>query len=636
MLGAKHSSYKAETSGNLVQANGWLRLLTHKTMATVSLLAVLHFISVDGISQQTGQAGSGSDIERLKEEVRQLKELINELRRQDKGIENHLTFAPEVELQEEDYAQARLRFHTRLVRKAASPQAWQPIKPPAGVSEIEFPSGGLRLKAWINRPSDEKRQYPAVLFLHGGFAFETSDWEQTKPFRDAGFVVMTPILRGENGQPGAFSYFYEEVNDVLAAGEYLRTQPYVDAKRLFVAGHSVGGTMTLLAAMASNRFRAAASYSGAPYWPPFTASSDLPFNKGDPREILLRSPIAFANSVKCPLRLYYGADEAPFFRLMNQRFAALAARRGLNVEANEMDGNHVSHVRRSMMQSILFFRKIAPAESTLAKVDALPLPKTLELDLGNKLKMRFVRIEPGKYQMGSSPSEVGRGDDEFQHEVEIAKPIGVGVYEVTQAQYRQVMGRNPSDYAIKGDEWEEVLGMNTDDFPVENVSWEDAMDFCRIVSMSPAVRDKDWIVDLPTEEEWEYAGRAGTETPFSFGNMLSSEQANFNGNKPYGGAAKGKVIGRPTPAGSYAPNAWGLYDMHGNLFEWCKDSYERNYESKNKSGNSERMARGGAYLSNGTECRSAARHHFPPSARASGIGFRVVLRRLETSAQASQ
>src|SRR5216117_2823328 len=132
--------------------------------------------------------------------------------------------------------------------------------------------------------------------------------------------------------------------------------------------------MTLLAALASHRFRAAAAFSGAPYSPRFTGARDLPFDKSDPREIQLRSPIAYASSVKCPLRLYYGTEEAPFFGVMSQRFAALAKRRGLNVEALEIEGNHGSHVRWSMMQSIAFFQKIAAQENTPWKGEVAPLP----------------------------------------------------------------------------------------------------------------------------------------------------------------------------------------------------------------------------------------------------------------------
>jgi hypothetical protein len=171
-------------------------------------------------------------VEKLK--VRQLKAQLDELRIQSKTLANHLIFAPEVEVQKEDYAQARLRFRTKLLRKGPSPQPWSPIKSPAGVTEIKYASGALRLKAWVNRPADQSRKRPAVLFLHGGFALSMGDWEQTTPYRDAGFVVMVPMLRRENGQRGAFSYFYDEVDDVLAAAEYLSTQPYVDSNHLFL------------------------------------------------------------------------------------------------------------------------------------------------------------------------------------------------------------------------------------------------------------------------------------------------------------------------------------------------------------------------------------------------------------------
>ena len=579
-----------------------------------------------GAANRVGQADPAQDIERLKEEVRQLKELIKEMRGQNKAIENHLTIAPEVEVQKEDYAQARLRFHTRLMRKGPAPQSWKPVKPPAGVSEIEYPSGDLRLKAWVNRPADETHRYPAVLFLHGGFSFDTSDWDETKPYRDAGFIVLTPLLRAENGQPGAFSYYYDEVCDVLAAADYLSKQPYVDAKRLFVAGHSVGGTMTLYAALASRRFCAAAAFSGGPY---FIDRPDLPFDKSDPREILLRSPIAYAGSVKCPLRLYYGTEEASFFGPMNQRFAALAKRHGLNVEALEIEGNHGSHVRWSIPQSIVFFQKVAAQENAPWKGEIVSLPKASEIDLGEGVRMKFVRIEPGKFQMGSPPEEMGRRDDEAQHEVEITQSYCLGIYEVTQAQFRQVMGRKPSYFSLQGDGWEKVFGLNTDDFPVESVSWDEARDFCRIVSMLPEVRNKGWIVDLPTEAEWEYACRAGTETPFSFGSALSSQQANFDGNNPYGGAAKGEFLNRSTKVGSYAPNAWGLFDMQGNVLEWCKDSYDKNYRNKDQKDASERVTRGGLWLSGGRNCRAAFRQPVSPSTRASGVGFRVVVRFME-------
>jgi dienelactone hydrolase len=418
--------------------------------------------------EQPGQTEPAKEIEKLKEEIRQLKAQMDELRAQSKAIENHLLFAPGVEVQHEDYAQARSRFQTKLLRKGPSPQGWTPTKPPEGVSEVEYASGELRLKAWVNRPTDQTRKFPAVLFLHGGFSFDLGDWDQTKPYRDAGFVVLTPILRAENGQPGAWSYFYDEVDDVLAAAEYLSKQPYVDANRLFVAGHSVGGTMTLLAALASQHFRAAASFDGACYRPEFvTRAKSMPYDSSDPRESQLRSPIVYASSFKCPLRLYYATESASIAQVMSRRTAALAKRRGLDVEAVEIEGNHATHVPRAMMQSIAFFQRISSQEIAPWHGEIATLPKTLELDLSDGIKMKLVRIEPGKFQMGSPPDEAKRRDDEARHEVEITKPYCLGVYTVTQAQYRQVMGMKPSFFSPKGNGRNKVAGLNTDDFPVE-------------------------------------------------------------------------------------------------------------------------------------------------------------------------
>ena len=210
--------------------------------------------------------------------------------------------------------------------------------------------------------------------------------------------------------------------------------------------------------------------------------------------------------------------------------------------------------------------------------------------------------------------------------VEIAKPFCLGVHAVTQAQYKQIMGLKPSRFSANGDERDKVAGLNTDQFPVENVSWDEATDFCRIASLLPAVRDKGWVVDLPTEAQWEYACRAGTETAFHYGDTLSSRQANFNGEKPYGGAPKGEFLRRTSKVGSYPANAWGLFEMHGNVLQWCKDKYEKNYQNSAKKDSSDRVARGGFWLLDAKDCRSARRQSVQPGTRGSGLGFRVVVR----------
>ena len=163
------------------------------------------------------QGGDRKELDELRSLIERQRIELNEQRRQINALDEYLRFAPAVEVVDQDYVKARAGFKTSLIRRGPSPDIGAPVVPPGGVAEIQYPSGPLRLKAWVNRPADASRQLPAVLFLHGGFAFTSDDWEQSKPYRDAGFVVLTPMLRGENGQPGAFSYFYDEVDDVLAA-----------------------------------------------------------------------------------------------------------------------------------------------------------------------------------------------------------------------------------------------------------------------------------------------------------------------------------------------------------------------------------------------------------------------------------
>jgi dipeptidyl aminopeptidase/acylaminoacyl peptidase len=263
-----------------------------------------------------------------------------------------------LELQAEDYAEVRAKFKTNLLRKGAAPQSSAPVHVPSGATEVQFPSGELRLKAWVNATGGKERQR-ALLFLHGGWAFGDDDWEMAQPFRDAGYVVMMPILRGENGQPGNFTMFYEEVDDVLAAADYLAKQSYVDPSHIYLSGHSAGGTLTLLAAMSTDRFRAAASLSGCPDQIDFVRSgwqSAVPFDQKDNREFQVRSSVAYATSFKCPVRIYYGTKESSF-KNMSERTALLAKGKGLNVEAAAIAGDHFSSVPEAMKRTIEFFKQ---------------------------------------------------------------------------------------------------------------------------------------------------------------------------------------------------------------------------------------------------------------------------------------
>jgi alpha/beta superfamily hydrolase len=270
-------------------------------------------------------------------------------------------FHPLVQIQREDYAKARKHFQTKLLRVGPAPQKWDPLTLSPGATEVEYPSASLKLKAWLSHPDSVVTKHPAVLFLHGGHSFSVGDWEMTQPYRDAGFVVMSPLLRGENGQLGTFSMYYDEVADVIAATEYLRQVPYVDSKRIYLAGHSVGGTMTMLAALASKQFRAAASLSGSPdqviyvkYAP--GAKDRAPFDITNIRELEMRSPLAYAAYFKCPLRIYYGSQE-PHLELTSQRTAEIARQHHLDAQALKIEGNHLTEVPAAVKESIEFFRK---------------------------------------------------------------------------------------------------------------------------------------------------------------------------------------------------------------------------------------------------------------------------------------
>jgi formylglycine-generating enzyme required for sulfatase activity len=242
----------------------------------------------------------------------------------------------------------------------------------------------------------------------------------------------------------------------------------------------------------------------------------------------------------------------------------------------------------------------------------------------------MVRIPAGSFLMGSPPTEPFRSPQETRHEVSVSSFL-LGRFPVTQAQWQSVMGVNPSYF--RGDSR----------LPVEGVTWYDAVAFCNWLSLKAGLKPCyqyegvgadpsrwptgwkqslhdhircDWGADgfrLPTEAEWEYACRAGTATATAFGNTLTSRQANFNGEEPYETGEKGPNLRRTTPVGSYPPNAWGLYDMHGNVTEWCWDWFA-DYDpakAKDPRGPSElqkqRVFRGGSWFSHGSDVRSAAR-----------------------------
>ena len=228
----------------------------------------------------------------------------------------------------------------------------------------------------------------------------------------------------------------------------------------------------------------------------------------------------------------------------------------------------------------------------------------------NSIGMKMVWIAPGEFVMGSPASERERGNDEGQHRVRLSRGFYLGVYEVTQRQWQAVMGSNPSRF--KGQ-----------DLPVEMVSWNDAVEFCRKLSSKEGVEYR-----LPTEAEWEYACRAGTQTAFCYGNDLDASRANFDGNYPYGNGRKGEDRETTVRVGSFQANAWGLYDTHGNVDEWCQDWYGP-YSSKSATdplgpaSGDFRVIRGGSWYGFAVDCRSADRLGDTADYRRDYVGFRL-------------
>ncbi len=242
--------------------------------------------------------------------------------------------------------------------------------------------------------------------------------------------------------------------------------------------------------------------------------------------------------------------------------------------------------------------------------------------------IRLAWCPPGTFQMGSPASESGRRVDEGPVTVTLSTGFWLGRFEVTQAEWRRDMAAFPGP----------LSGGVGDDFPVYWVTWEAAEDFCRRLTARARAEgelEPGWEFRLPTEAQWEYGCRAGTTTAFAFGPTLDPRQANLG--KPYAGRADGSPGSAATPVGSYPANAWGLHDMHGNEFEWCRDWYHARLPGgtdpdlslrpgePNRDGTYSRVRRGGAWMDAPAMCRSAQRLRYEPHRGSDHIGFRVAL-----------
>jgi formylglycine-generating enzyme required for sulfatase activity len=258
----------------------------------------------------------------------------------------------------------------------------------------------------------------------------------------------------------------------------------------------------------------------------------------------------------------------------------------------------------------------------------------------NSQGMQFVLVPPGRFLMGSPVTEQGRSPHEQQHVVEITRAFWMGVHHVTVSQFRAFTqaSRYRTSAEARGDQatWHSPGIVQEGDHPVVCVSWEDAGVFCNWLTD----RDGRQEYQLTTEAEWEYACRAGTPAswPFHFGTSLSSHQANFHGDAPYGSGRKGPYLGRTSPVGAYRPNGFGLHEMHGNVWQWCEDWYSGTYylespeldphgpdEASLSKYASMRAYRGGQWNAGANVCRAAYRYGLDPADSNPYLGFRLAI-----------
>ena len=246
-------------------------------------------------------------------------------------------------------------------------------------------------------------------------------------------------------------------------------------------------------------------------------------------------------------------------------------------------------------------------------------PRRVPGSTSNRIGMKLRLIRAGEFVMGSPPGEGGRDDDEAQHRVRITQRFYMSVHPVTNDEYLEFNGDHHSgEY--------DGHSLTVGNHPVVNISWHDAAAFCAWLS-----EQEGRTYRLPTEAEWEYACRAGTTTPFNFGETISTDQANYDGTLTYGGGREGVYRTCTTPVGQFGPNAWGLCDMHGNVWEWCHDWYAKDYDATSVQTDPRgpgiggaRVFRGGSWYDDPSTCRSADRDKDNPDRRSGDLGFRVV------------
>ena len=312
-------------------------------------------------------------------------------------------------------------------------------------------------------------------------------------------------------------------------------------------------------------------------------------------------------------------------RLQRQREAEAAEQLRLQQEAERLQRQREAEAEKNKSSYQLKTFQFETAQINKNGTEIKRIAKSAEYftqDLGNGVFLEMVHIPGGTFIMGSPESEEGRNSDESpQHQVTVPS-FFMGKYPVTQKQWRLVAALPKVKIDLESD----PSNFKGDNLPVEFVSWNHAQEFCARLSLKT-----NQTYRLPSEAEWEYACRGGTTTPFYFGETISTELANYHGNYTYGGGAKGEYRGKTTEVGKFPANPCGLYDMCGNVWEWCQDEWHGNYINAPTDGsawsngsNNYMSLRGGSWLNGPRSCRSAYRYDVNRDYLLSNVGFRVV------------
>jgi acetyl esterase/lipase len=246
--------------------------------------------------------------------------------------------------QAQEHESTRGSFRTKLLREGPSPQAHGQVTPPGRTIDIEFPSGTLRLKGWLAFPAEAREPLSAIVYLHGGFAFGMDDYEQAQPFLDAGYAVMFPFLRGENGNPGNFEMLFGEVDDALAAARWLRKQPRIDPMRVAIFGHSMGGAAAELTSLSDEGPIFLSGSVGALY--PSQAFQSwreiAPFDVSRPGEVAARAFVLNLAAMKRQHLAYLGSEEPQARSIRSYREEA--NQRSAPLSISIVPGDHASAV----------------------------------------------------------------------------------------------------------------------------------------------------------------------------------------------------------------------------------------------------------------------------------------------------